>query len=468
MTYFACLAAVASVVGALPRRFRKAGLLCASLAFYAVWATPYLALVVGLGTLNYLGAIWIARGRRRERRGFCLVVVNLIVIGAFKYAATSPFAFASVPWRTGSDLGLPAWVLWLVLPVWACEAIGYVADVTSGRETPRSWVDIQLFLAFFPNALAGPIMRVGQLVPQFAAPLRPSAADVMEGIRQIVTGMVLKIVLADGLAEPLTHLLARRPAALGARDVWVIAIACGLQFYFELSAYSRIAIGSARLFGLRLVQNFAYPYSAISPSSFWDRWNMSLLRWVDDYVRAPLVRRSTSRLGAAFATCASMIVFGLCHAATWGWMAWGVAQGGWLSVARLAAIRRRAAEASSPPARTSRQFLLAPVSIAATIALVSLCGLLVRSRSLGDAASLVWIALSPWSRHVSRPLDMFDLEMFSGVVIVSLAGIVMPRLARWFDRLASRPERRYFYGTAIAEGVGAAALLILCLAYWNR
>jgi D-alanyl-lipoteichoic acid acyltransferase DltB (MBOAT superfamily) len=195
-----------------------------------------------------------------------------------------------------------------------------------------------VYVTFFPQLIAGPILRASEVIGQLK--IRPafSTQDLYAGIQRIVVGIFLKVVLADNIAGLVDDGYSQSIATLSALDVWTLAFLFGLQIYFDFSAYSHIAIGSARLMGIQFPENFNYPYSANSPREFWRRWHISLSSWIRDYLYLPLVgarvmNRSTGGLAGAasvdnrrknLALFGTWAIMGLWHGANWTFVVWGL------------------------------------------------------------------------------------------------------------------------------------------------
>lgn len=460
LTYWLFLAVVCLVFALLPnRRLRKGWLLGASYAFYASWHWPYLLLLFGAVSLNHFGARWIVAAADRRRRGRWVLAANLLLLAIFKY-----LDWLITTWNDGaaligleSDLPVVRLVLPLGISFYLFQAISYIIDLMRKRERLHSFWDLQLYIAYFPQLIAGPIMRAKEFLPQLGERWRVTAEDVRLGLRLIVTGLVVKIVLADGLAPQVDRAFARAPEALSSLDVWVMAVAFGLQIYFDFSAYSRIAIGSARLCGLRLVDNFDFPYSATSPADFWARWHMSLSRWIRDYLFFPLAGGRPGLGGLCRAAILAMTLCGLWHGAGWTFVLWGLYHG--LLISGYHLLRARQAR-TAPAAKEVAAWRRGP-AILVTFALVSLGWLLFRSTDLTQAFELLGRATSPWIGRSRALSGTFYLH----TALLALAVWAMPWLKQFGSRLASPAAGRPPGWTAAAEGAGLGLLLTLCLIY---
>lgn len=424
LVYMAFLAVVVLGARFLPARPRKAWLLVASYVFYGSWHYPYLALLFGAGALSFFGAHFIAAVEDRKRRVTIVVGANLALLGVFKYADWVLESWGVVASAIG--LGAPT-LLDLVLPLgisfYLFQCMSYVIDVGRRRETPYRFWDVQLFVAFFPQLIAGPIMRAKELLPQLTTNhKRP--IEVGHALTTIVSGLFLKVVLADGLAPNVDAAFARAPSALSALDVYVMATGFGLQIYFDFAGYSLMAIGSARLLGIELVQNFNHPYVARSPADFWARWHMSLSRWIRDYLFHPLAGGRSGWLRLAFAALVAMTLCGLWHGAGFTFIVWGAYHG--VLIAGYHVLSRKKPAVAVPRARA---LLEDGAKVVVTFGLVTLGWVWFRAQSVAQAFELSVRGLLPLS-HGERGLSgVFYLQVAALVLATWAAPSVARRLA---------------------------------------
>jgi len=473
--YWAFLAGGVALLWLLPARWRKGWLLVLSYAFYGSWHYPYLGLLIGTAALGHWGGVWMVRGNRRHR-GRWVLAGHLLLLALFKYLDWGIENTNAVAAGLGLPLQLPLphWVLPLGISFYLFQSMSYVVDLMRKRERIHRFWDFQLYIAYFPQLIAGPIMRAKEFLPQVEARWSVSAGDIQEGLRLVITGLFVKIVLADGLAPRVDAAFARTPNALGTMDVAVMAVAFGLQVYFDFSAYSRIAIGSARLCGLRLVENFDFPYSATSPVDFWARWHMSLSRWIRDYLFFPLTGKRTDLGSLCRAALVAMTLCGIWHGAGWTFVLWGVYHGvliaGYHTVTgRRRGVPRPLAESprETPGAAWRRAWERVGRSgaILLTFGLVSAGWLFFRAQDVGQALALWGRLLTPWE-HLGRALPgTFYLHGAVLTVVVWAAPGLARRwrqLQRWTETAPALWPRRLY---AVAEGVVLGWLLILCLIY---
>jgi len=303
----------------------------ASLGFYGWWDPRFLALLLGSAVANFaFGRALMARPADARRPWLVAgVVFNLGLLGWFKYAG---FLSANL-----AALGAPTPVLDIVLPVgisfFTFQQIAYLVDVSRGLSDRYGFRDYLLFVAFFPQLIAGPIVHHREMMPQLLTGRGPRAEDFAIGATLFAAGLFKKVVLADSLAPFASPVFAAADAGLAVTtaEAWGAALAYALQLYFDFSGYSDMALGLARLFGVRLPINFDSPYQATSLIDFWRRWHMTLSRFLRDYLYIPL---GGNRQGPARRWVNLMITMalgGLWHGAGWGFLIWGLIHGAGLA-----------------------------------------------------------------------------------------------------------------------------------------
>lgn len=332
---------VAAIYFLSPARFRNAVLVTASAVFYAwsgILAVPLVALLV---VANFLLGRMIEAPTGRMRRIILTgaVSLNLAVLIVFKY---SGFLLGNVDSLLGlfSNLRVPARYLPLPLGIsfFTFHIISYLVDVHRGsvRSQP-SPTAFALYIVNFPQLIAGPIIRYRQIADQL--PFRAVRfADIDAGVGRFTIGLVKKLLIADPIGSVVDQIFMVSPDQLTTAAAWLGVVCYALQIYFDFSGYSDMAIGLARIFGFRFPENFNYPYFAVSMRDFWRRWHMTLSAWFRDYVYMPL---GGNQHGPWRTTRNLWIVFflaGAWHGAGWNFIVWGLWQGLFLSVERLAPV----------------------------------------------------------------------------------------------------------------------------------
>jgi len=303
-------------------------LLVASYVFYAWWDPRFLLLLMFSTLLGYFTAIWIhdAKTHRWKRFWFWVsIAANIGFLGIFKYYNFFAESFGSM--LQGFGLQAEPWTLQIILPIgisfYTFHGLSYVIDIYQQRIKPeRKVVDYGVFVSFFPLLVAGPIERATHLLPQIQRRRVFDHVRAVDGMRQILWGLFKKVVVADGAAEYANLIFNGSDNYSGATLV-MGAVFFAFQIYCDFSGYSDIALGTARLFGIELIRNFAFPYFSRDIAEFWRRWHISLSTWFRDYLYIPL---GGSKGGAGMKIRNTFIIFivsGFWHGANWTFIVWG-------------------------------------------------------------------------------------------------------------------------------------------------
>ncbi len=335
LAFVVVLALVAVLRG---REARKNVLLVASAYFYAYWDWRFLGLLAVVVVASHVAARQIERaGSRRAKRAWLAasVVTSLGVLATFKYLgffldAVSPALEAA---------GLRAGVVSIILPVgisfYTFQALSSTIDVYRGNVAARpSLRDHALYVAFFPQLVAGPIVRAADFLPQLDQDRGPSRDRLLLGLREFSVGLFKKVFIADRIA-PLVDDVFSRPLAYDSATLWLAVLAYAAQIYCDFSGYSDMAIGTARALGYDLRENFDRPYLAASPAEFWHRWHISLSSWLRDYLYIPLGGSRQGPWRTHVNLMLTMLLGGLWHGASWTFVAWGAWHGLALSAHRF-------------------------------------------------------------------------------------------------------------------------------------
>lgn len=316
---------------------RHVMLLVASYAFYMAWNPWLVLLIVGSTILDFVVGLALGRAEAERRRKVLLVVSlvgNLGVLGIFKYADFFIQSFGSLVEQFGFRADVRT--LGLLLPVgisfYTFQTLSCTIDVYRRRIEPeRSLLRFALFVAFFPQLVAGPIVKARDFLPQLAAPRRFDWRSLDAGLMLILIGLTKKVLIADNLATLVEPVFAH-PERYTTADLWLGMFCYAGQIYGDFSGYSDMAIGLARLLGFELCLNFASPYLAMSLSDFWRRWHISLSSWLRDYLYIPLGGSRGTRWRTARNLMLTMLLGGLWHGASWTFVVWGAIHGAALVV----------------------------------------------------------------------------------------------------------------------------------------
>jgi D-alanyl-lipoteichoic acid acyltransferase DltB (MBOAT superfamily) len=322
---------VAAVVGywALVRLdlLRLLFVFVASCLFYMAWHPAYIGLILASTTLDYVVGLRIHGARTtRARRAWlsASLVGNLGLLGTFKY-----FNFFSE--AVGDVFGIPSPQLDVLLPVgisfYTFQTLSYTIDIYRGRLEPtRNPLKFAFFVTFFPQLVAGPIVRAAELLPQLESRPSLTADRVSRGLFLIATGLVKKIAIADFLAVNLVDRVFDNPSLFTGPETVIALYGFTMQIYCDFSGYTDVARGSAKLLGIELPENFDRPYAATSPAEFWRRWHITLSTWLRDYLYYPLGGSRVSPGRAYWNLWITMFLIGIWHGASWTFVIYALLQ----------------------------------------------------------------------------------------------------------------------------------------------
>ena len=436
----------------LPRRFRNAALLVASLAFYAWGEARYVPLVAGSVAFNWWMGTRIADAEAAARRRRWLagaVAGNLAALALFKYANFAVDNFDAIAPILGlSPLALAHIPLPLGISFFTFHAISYVVDVYKRTAAPqRSIREFALYILLFPQLIAGPIIRYRDIAAQLVA-REPNLAEIAYGVRRFVLGLGKKLLIANTLGPAADAVFAVPGPELATRAAWLGIVCYTLQIYFDFSGYSDMAIGLMRMLGFRVLENFDHPYIARSIREFWRRWHISLSNWFRDYLYIPL---GGNRRGRRRAYANLVVVFTLCglwHGASWPFILWGAWHGAFL-VAERAGLDRALGRHPG-------------IAHAYTLAAVMGAWVLFRSDTLAHAAdyyaALLGLsgadpALHPLAEHVDALLAV------TLVAAIVLATPATAHLAKWRNAVQRRSR-----GSSLALAADGAWIALVFVA----
>lgn len=389
-------------------RAKNLWIIVASYFFYGWWDWRFTILLLLTTLASYATGLLIGRGWRPRLFLTLNILLNLGILCTFKYYDFFATSFCELARVLGVGDFSP-FMLRVVLPVgisfYTFQALSYTVDVRRGHiAAERDFVAFAAYLCFFPQLVAGPIERATHLLPQMQAARTFDYAKAVDGMRRILWGLFKKVVIADGCAEGVNAIFAD-PALHSGSTLLMGAFLFSFQIYGDFSGYSDIAIGTARLFGIHLTENFRLPYFARDMRDFWRRWHISLMTWLRDYVYIPLGGNRRGRRRTVINTFVVFGLSGLWHGANWTFVLWGLYHALLLSL--------------TPKGRCG--------NIVLTFLLVVLGWILFRSASVTDA----WEYLSLTVSHFSPTLPAYGKTM--------LPLIALMLAAEWLTRTETHP-----------------------------
>ena len=416
-------------------RWKNAVLSLASLVFYAFGQLVFLPLFLGSVLLNYLSGLCLMRFPSRRRSLLTLaVVLNLLLLGVFKYG---DFVL--------QNLGQPP--VGILLPIgisfFTFQGMSYVIDVYRDPESGTAdFGKLLLYLAFFPQLIAGPIVKYHDIAPQIDR-RQTDPLSTEEGLRRFIRGLGKKLLIADAVGKLADAVFIGGTADL--RLAWLGALCYTLQIYYDFSAYSDMAIGMARMFGFSLQENFLHPYAAVSIRDFWRRWHVSLSSWFKEYLYIPLGGNRKGRLRTALNRLLVFLCTGLWHGANWTFVVWGLGHG------LLSSL-----EAALPTDRLREKPLGRLLSRVFTLLSVTLLFVVFRAESLSAAWQMLG-AMFAGSLTAEGTVELLRLLQPAALLALSLAILFAGGLR---ERLYARMQAPLFLHLA---RLGSLALLFLCI-----
>jgi alginate O-acetyltransferase complex protein AlgI len=332
-----------------PSRFRNLVLLLASLVFYAWGETTFLPLVLALVAINWVFGLLIDAADSDHKRKLivtCSVVVTIGALVIFKY---TDFVISNLNIALSaldmSPLALPHIALPLGISFFSFHLLSYVIDIYRGvAQSQRNPINFALYIIFFPQLIAGPIIRYHDVEEQLVKRIVTSE-KIASGFERFVLGLAKKVIVANPLGQVADRIFALSPGDLSTTVAWLGLVCYAFQLYFDFSGYSDMAIGLGRIFGFEYLENFNYPFISKSISEFWRRWHISLSNWFRDYLYVPLVmhaarknpgnkRLADKQFDDRFQLAAVFLLCGIWHGANWTFVVWGGIHGIFLALER--------------------------------------------------------------------------------------------------------------------------------------
>ena len=397
-------------------RSRHIMLLIASYIFYGWWNWKFCFLMLLMSAVAYVCAL------EHSRRGGKLpiyigVIFPLLVLGIFKY-----YNFFVVSFCDAFGIAR-AGMLNIILPVgisfYTFQSLSYTIDVYRGKLKPESdFIRLALYIAFFPQLVAGPIVKAGDFIPQLYQDRRISIRNLELGVQFFAFGLFKKIVLADNISV-FVDAVHHAPAAYSAVTLILAVYAYGLQIYFDFSGYSDMAVGCAKVLGYDLTRNFNLPYLAKNVSEFWKRWHISLSNWLQEYLYFSLGGNRCSRLRTNINLFLTMVIGGLWHGANWTFVLWGALHGAALIV------HKQFARLMQAKGKTGSSHFTTLISVFCTASFACLCFMVFRAESISHAIEY-FIAIVTWQQGITH-ISFWAVTALILTALASLAAMIRSR-----------------------------------------
>lgn len=424
----------------LPKKFTKYMLLIASYYFYLAWNYKLAGLIIFTTLVSYLCARFIEKTDKKSVKRLCIVLTLIASLGVLFFFKYYNFLADSASFVFGLFTGMQAdWTLNLVLPVgisfYTFQTLSYAIDVYRGNEkSEHDFILYALYVSFFPQLVAGPIERPGNLIPQLREGHKFDKNNLENGLQQMLLGFFKKIVVADLIAEYVNPIFNNASEATGF-GVFLGAILFAIQIYCDFSGYSDIAIGCSKIMGIDLMQNFNEPYRARSIKDFWNRWHISLSTWLRDYLYFPLGGSRCSKGRHLFNLLIVFLVSGLWHGANWTFVIWGLFHG----------IMRIIEEIlKNPRTKLLSKFKIGENNVGlqifetiGTFLIVCFSWIIFRANNISDLGILLGKLFTNWG-NVSTTLQNMNLTL-TAIIFTILSIMVMTIL----DRITCNKETKY-------------------------
>ncbi len=468
--FFIFFAIVFSVYWALRSNgWRKVWILTCSYGFYSLWDWRFVAILASSTLVSYVAGLNIAKSENSKAKRSWLLVGLLINLGAlafFKYA--NFFADSTVDFFNLVGLPVNSVTLNIVLPVgisfYTFQTLSYVIDIYTGRLQPRkSLLDFATFVSFFPQLVAGPIVRATKFLPQLDVARSFSQVNVRACLVLFMVGFFKKACVSDNLA-PIVNRYFDAPDTYNVLSSWIAVLSYTVQIYCDFSGYSDMAIACAGLLGYDLCLNFDFPYFASSITDFWRRWHISLSTWLKDYLYIPLGGSRGGQLFTDRNLLLTMVIGGLWHGAAWTFVVWGAMHGGalvahkhWSKLMQKPSAASKIAGKTDGAAGTASKGRQANNSgnlwgILLTFYWVCITWVFFRAESFGKAI----MVLKSFVLFNSPGTQQISLSVLGILVGLALLHWLTAREV-WTKAIASLPNQLF------AVGYGFAAALILTL-----
>lgn len=448
----------------LPLKYRWVMLLAASYYFYMSWNASLIFLILFTTVISWVCSLIIEKTESKAKKRLCLIITLVVSLGILFFFKYYNFLADSVSGLL-TLFGAPSqdWTLNLILPVgisfYTFQTLSYAIDVYRGSvKAEHHFGYYALFVSFFPQLVAGPIERPNNLLPQLKAENKFNTEDAAAGLKRMMVGFFKKVVVADLLAEYVNVVFNDAESATG---LGIIIASCmfAVQIYCDFAGYTDIAIGCARVMGIRLMQNFNRPYSARTIKEFWGRWHISLSSWFRDYLYIPLGGSRCSRPRYLTNVMIVFLVSGLWHGADWTFVIWGFLHGAYQIIGNLTFGFRKKITDALHINRDSKGFHVYQTVI--TFILVTFAWMFFRANNTADLMVLLNRLFTSWSTPVSEVMSAMGLTG-TGVILSVLSVACMV----FYDRLVvhdEKPDSSGLLKSVVAVDKGKSLVAVWCI-----
>ena len=443
-------------------QWRKVFLIAASYLLYMNWKPAFALVLLGVTLVTYWGGQFLElrveseelrvgskfKSSKRRRLAWCFALLALLPLLVFKYYNFINNSLTDGLAAMGLQFAMPGlnWAVPVGISFFTFQAVGYMLDVYHGRvKAERNILDYVLFVSFFPQILSGPISKADELLPQIKSTHRFDYSQGRQGLRLLLWGMFMKVVVADRLGIYVDLAFPNYQYMSGA-NCFLASVMYTLQIYGDFAGYSYMAIGIGKLLGFNLINNFNRPYLAVSITDFWKRWHISLTRWLTQQVYIPLGGSRCSKLKNYWNIMVTFLVSGIWHGANWTFIFWGVMHGALQVIEKALGWQKY----------EGKNWAVKMVRIVVTFLLVNFAWVFFRMPNIADAFAFIGkIFISPGH------LDIMNI----GTTHLAIMAIAVPILA--FKEIWQEfvPKKLSFIHTPVCRWAIYVSLFILILGF---
>lgn len=393
-------------------------LLLMSYGLYLKWKPIYALLLLWVTAVTFLVALFLDRkleGKGNKKVFVLGIILTLSPLVVFKYYDFINIQLSSILQLVGFTTGLPGlnWALPLGISFYTFQAIGYLSDVYHKRvEAEKNWWNYMLFVSFFPQIASGPISRAKDLLPQIKAERKFNYVQAVQGLKWLLWGMFLKVVMADRVGIYVDTVFNNYEYQSGL-SCWIGSFLYTFQIYGDFAGYSFMAVGVGQLLGIELINNFQRPYLSQSVTEFWHRWHISLSTWLRDYVYIPLGGSRCSKVRNYWNIFLTFLVSGVWHGANWTFIVWGMIHGLFQIIEKMLGLNKLQSNGV-------KKF----VRVMVTFIIVNLAWVFFRMPTLGQAYDVIKLMLFNHQTTLATITPSMSLFIIVSVVIVMLKDLM--------------------------------------------
>lgn len=428
---------------------RKGWLVLVSYLLYMNWKPAFALVLLYVTVVTFFGALSFGKaGSRKKTLGWVSALLTLAPLAVFKYYDFLNDSLTAGLEAVGLHFSLPGlnWTVPIGLSFFTFQAVGYLLDVFRGQvAAEKDFLNYLLFVSFFPQIASGPISKASEFLPQIKELPPFSYGQGKQGLKHLLWGMFIKVVIADRLGLFVDTVYANYPAYNGT-TLLVTSVLYSIQIYCDFAGYSLMAIGLGRLLGFNLVNNFRQPYFAVSITDFWRRWHISLTRWLKENIYIPLGGNRCSQARCCFNILVTFLVSGVWHGAAWTFILWGVLHGLIQILEKMLGFARY--EGTSPAIRIFR--------MVCTFLIVDFAWILFRSPDLQTAGGFLYRMFS--SVGVPSVSEMGGAVLL--ILFISISILVFKELREEFF-----PGRIAFLDSGVFQAVAYVSLFCMIILF---